>query len=138
MLVTGQFGSLAALLLTTQAWRSTAPVWLLMGLSLVTGMAAILAMRSSKLRISPVPAKQATLVTTGIYRLIRHPMYTAVLLFAAAMLLADFNWWRLFLLIFLFVVLLVKLKWEEQLLLEKFTGYRQYIAGNKMLLPFLF
>jgi protein-S-isoprenylcysteine O-methyltransferase Ste14 len=81
--------------------------------------------------------QQHTLVTNGVYRMVRHPMYLALLNFAAGEALVVPNW---------FVgpayavamVLLVALRVgpEEQMMLDEFgDSYRAYMATTKRLIP---
>jgi len=95
-------------------------------------------MQKSKLRILPEPSANATLVTRGPYRFIRHPMYTAILLGSTGLLIHYFTWMRLSMAIALAIVLLIKLTWEEKMLLQKFDAYRDYMKHTKRILPFIF
>lgn len=99
---------------------------------------AIASMRKSKLRIFPEPSANATLVTGGPYRFIRHPMYTAVLLGCCGLLANHFTWVRFAMTVGLFIVLIIKLSWEEEMLAQKFDGYRDYMKNTLRLIPFLF
>lgn len=80
---------------------------------------------------------QHSLVTTGMYCYIRHPMYTAHLLWAIAqgLLLANWlaGWAFLVLSIPLYVVRIPK---EEQMMLEHFSEeYRSYKSRTGRLIP---
>src|SRR5512134_3536099 len=90
-LVALQFGLIAALLFT--AWPP-AGLWLpaaclLLLASAAVGIAALAANRPGNFNIRPEPKAGGRLVTSGIYRWIRHPMYGAVLLALLAATLAD-------------------------------------------------
>jgi protein-S-isoprenylcysteine O-methyltransferase Ste14 len=81
--------------------------------------------------------RQHTLVTQGVYRTIRHPMYLALLVFAVGQALVVPNW-----LIGpaygVAMVLLVafRLGPEERMMLEEFgDSYRTYTATTKRLIP---
>jgi protein-S-isoprenylcysteine O-methyltransferase Ste14 len=78
-----------------------------------------------------------TLVNTGVYRYVRHPMYLALFIMAAGQALVVPNW-----LIGpaygVAVILLVALCLgpEEQMMLEEFgDSYRAYMATTKQLIP---
>jgi protein-S-isoprenylcysteine O-methyltransferase Ste14 len=105
-------------------------------LSILLVLWAIAAMKKSKLRILPEPSPHATLITNGPYRFIRHPMYTAILMGSAGLLIHQFTWLRLSITIALAIVLLVKLTLEERMLQQKFAAYRDYMRRSKKLLPF--
>lgn len=94
-------------------------------------------MKKSKFRVSPVPDEQATLITDGPYRYIRHPMYTAILLCCAGLLICHFTWLRLAMAVTLAIVLIFKLSWEEEMLKEKFAEYGEYMKRSKRVLPFV-
>lgn len=110
---------------------------LLMAGGILLGGWSIYVMRKSRLRILPDPASNAVLITNGPYRLIRHPMYTAVLLFCAGMV----DWEKtadILLFALLLITLLVKLTYEERMLNRKFEVYRHYQEASFRLIPFLF
>ena len=99
---------------------------------------AVFTMQKSKLRITPEPAHDATLVTNGPYRFIRHPMYTAILLGCLGLLITQFTWVRLLVFLSLAIVLITKLTWEESMLVQKFEAYKKYKNRTSRLIPFLF
>jgi protein-S-isoprenylcysteine O-methyltransferase Ste14 len=81
--------------------------------------------------------RQHSLITTGVYRHIRHPMYTAHLLWAIAQGFLLSNWlagWAFLVLsIPLYVIRIPK---EEQMMLEHFgEEYRQYMGRTGRLIP---
>jgi protein-S-isoprenylcysteine O-methyltransferase Ste14 len=78
------------------------------------------------------------LVQTGPYRLIRHPIYTSIILMFAAIVLivgrvAGILAFGLF--VYSFVL---KLRREERMMLKQFpTAYPEYLKRTKRLVPFL-
>ncbi len=77
------------------------------------------------------------LVDSGVYRKIRHPMYTAIFLYAVAQVLLLANWIAgpacliAFTLMYLF-----RIKPEEKMMLEKFGDqYSLYMQRTKRLVP---
>ena len=84
--------------------------------------------------------EQHTLVTEGIYRRIRHPMYAALLLYSAGQALALPNWlagpsYGVALL----VLVACRLGPEEQMMRKRFgEAYDAYRARTKRLIPGLF
>lgn len=88
---------------------------------------------------SPIPRilRGQALVTGGVYRHIRHPMYAAHWLGALAQALLVPNWiaGASFAVLFLFIYLL-RIPREEKLMLEFFgNAYREYMANTNRLLP---
>ncbi len=88
---------------------------------------------SATLRI----AGQHSLVTSGVYRHIRHPMYTAHLLWAIAQVLLLANWMAGWAFLVLSIPLyLIRIPKEEQMMLEQFDDqYRVYMSRTGRLIP---
>lgn len=78
-----------------------------------------------------------TLITTGIYQYIRHPIYLAVAFFLIGMQLTAGSW--LFLPIMsAFLAAYFQGKREEKILLAHFgEEYRKYMKRTRMLIPFV-
>ena len=81
-----------------------------------------------------------SLVTTGVYKYIRHPMYTSLYLYAFAQFFLLPNWIAGSADIVSFTVLyLFRIGREERLMEEAFgDGYREYILKTKRLIPYLY
>ncbi len=99
---------------------------------------AILSMRKSKLRINPVPDPSATLVSTGIYKWIRHPMYLSLILIAAGFTGIHDIFFKQIIFLVLIAVLVMKLLFEERLLHKQFPQYEKYCKSTWRLIPFIF
>lgn len=69
---------------------------------------------------TPVPIAGAGLRTTGAYRLVRHPIYSAILLAGAGFTLAVGTGWTLLALGVLASFFLAKSRWEDRLLREQY------------------
>ena len=82
-------------------------------------------------------AGRHSLVTTGVYRHIRHPMYTAHLLWAVAQGLLLSNWLAGWAFLVLSVPLyIIRIPKEEQMMLEHFgEEYREYMSRTGRLVP---
>lgn len=136
LLVIIQFMCIVYLLWATPIIFSlTASVLLLAGFVLI--LWAVLAMRKSKLRILPQPAMTAVLITSGPYRFIRHPMYTALITGALGLIIMCPSIWRILTLVILTITLFVKLTLEEKMLAEKFPQYRAYQKKTYRLIPLI-
>jgi len=97
---------------------------------------AIAVMGLAKLRIHPEPGSQATLCARGIYRWIRHPMYSGLLLATGCLAFGITpGWLGAILWTCLLVDLILKAKLEEQLLSEQMPGYADYMKRTKRLIP---
>ena len=78
----------------------------------------------------------ATLVTTGPYRHIRHPFYMTVLLLIIAVTLLTANWFIGLFGMVVFVSMVIRLPIEEGKLVEKFGDeYRAYMATTGRFFP---
>ena len=65
-------------------------------------------------------------ISTGLYSLVRHPMYTANTLILTGLPLALGSWWGLVFMIPGVLVLASRIHDEERLLTEQLDGYRDY------------
>ena len=86
---------------------------------------------------TPRMIQEQSLVTSGPYRFIRHPIYTAFLLILGSTLLISGNWLIGFAWIGMTVLEVVsRIDFEENLMLEYFgEPYREYMKRTGRLLP---
>ncbi len=76
------------------------------------------------------------LVTTGIYKYVRHPMYGSLLFLGWGMFLKDINPATIFIIIISTIALFLTCKIEEREMLKKFgNDYKEYMIRTKMWLP---
>lgn len=68
---------------------------------------------------TPVPQQNAALRTGGIYALIRHPIYSGILVAALGFTLAVGSIWQVILWVALIAFFYAKAFWEDRLLAEK-------------------
>lgn len=78
------------------------------------------------------------LVTTGPYRLIRHPIYTAVCLFVMPAVVAHWSWTSALAGALVLGAALFRMLSEEKLLVVKYPEYRDYAATTARMIPFVF
>lgn len=88
-------------------------------------IAAYVALKPS-LRISPIPKPGAALIVSGIYRLFRHPMYLGVLFIGAGFLLNNFNIASIIIWVILLINMIIKARYEDELLLIRHPEARIY------------
>ena len=137
-LVAVQFGCIAVIL-ASGPWIARSPAWLALEIAgLIPGCWAIAAMYPRRFNIRPDVRPGNGLVTRGPYRIIRHPMYTTVLLVTLALVLDGLHPLRLAAWGILLVDLLVKIAYEERLLRLAFDDYDAYRGRTWRLLPWIF
>jgi protein-S-isoprenylcysteine O-methyltransferase Ste14 len=77
-------------------------------------------------------------VDTGLYGLVRHPMYMATLLLFLMIPLILGSWYALILFMAYPAIIIIRLKDEEALLAKELPGYAQYMQKVKYrLIPFV-
>lgn len=136
LLVTGQFGSIAVLLLCG-GWLLPWWAWTLFGTGMLVFVLATAALGSRNFTILPEPRPGNELSQRGIYRFLRHPMYTAVLLCGLAVTWGSPNVWRLIALPVCAVVLVLKIRYEERVITAKHGDYPDRMRGVPRLLPYV-
>ena len=65
-------------------------------------------------------------VSTGLYGIVRHPMYTATILMFLAMPLGMGSWWAFLVMVPYVVANVTRIKDEETLLSKELEGYQEY------------
>jgi len=113
-----------------------APWWLLLCLAgTAFGLWALFHNRIGNFRVYPEPRPGAELITTGPYRLVRHPMYSALIVMMAG--IAGYNGHALNAagLVLVAVAVTGKAIREERFLAGHFRDYRNYAAGTPRFIP---
>lgn len=137
-LVFVQFSTLAYLLTSAPVFAEKTLLLILEIIGITAGVWAVFSvMKQSKLRIQPDVHPDAVLVKNGLYRVVRHPMYMAILITVVPILINYFSIFRLAVFIILTVNLILKIKHEEKLLIKHFPNYYEVHSKTKKLLPFI-
>ena len=115
--------------------------YFLSAIELLAGVLAIWAIRTMRIgtfNVTPNIKPGGNLVTNGPYRFIRHPMYTSLLLATLPMILNRCTPERSVSWLVLLFDLVLKLRFEEELLSKAFVDYRTYMQRTRRLIPFLY
>ncbi len=137
LLVIAQFTMIAWLALLAPGGQWRAPAMLAMLAGIVLGVAAIGINRPGNFNIRPEPKPGAKLATAGPYRLIRHPMYSAVMLCGAGVVFARPGAPALIAWLVLSAVLVLKALREERGLLRIDAAYALYVQRTRRFIPWL-
>ena len=105
---------------------------------IVLALWSIGAMQIGNFSIAPDVVRAGHLVKRGPYRLVRHPMYTPVLMVCFSLVLNDLTLIRAVLLISLVVTLCLKCRYEESLLVRHYPAYADYQIRTWRIIPFLY
>lgn len=105
------------------------------GVGLMIWARATFGRRSFHATASPT---EGGLVTSGPYRFIRHPIYTAASLFCWPGALANPSWWSIASAALVTAGGIGRMLSEETLLVERYPAYREYARTTKRMVPYLF
>jgi protein-S-isoprenylcysteine O-methyltransferase Ste14 len=92
----------------------------------------------SNLSIFPRPKDNATLVQTGAYSVVRHPIYAGLIIGAVGWALLNVSLVTLIYAAILLAFFDVKSRREERWLTEKFPDYAAYRTRVRKLIPFVY
>ena len=84
------------------------------------------------------PGKEATLITSGIFSIIRHPLYFFYVFELTGLLLIKFNLIAMVAVVMDIIITLLRIRHEERLLIEKYgNAYITYREKTWKLIPYL-
>ncbi len=118
-------------------------VWLVGWLAFAAGLAVLgsslwLLQRAEALTALPRPIEGSSMVASGPYRFVRHPIYAGLVLAALGVGLFRYSPLTLALAVLLFAILDVKRRREEAWLTERYPGYASYRTRTRALVPFVY
>lgn len=140
LLVAGQFLLLAAIVLLPGGTAWALPTWAarILDLLAVAGLALVVvgAMGLGRgLTAMPLPNVHARLRTGGLYRWVRHPIYSGLLLFALCRATVSGSVLAVAAFVLLAILLTAKARWEERRLVERFPDYPDYASRTGRFVP---
>jgi protein-S-isoprenylcysteine O-methyltransferase Ste14 len=86
----------------------------------------------------PHPVEGAPLIQTGVYGIVRHPIYSGVILAAVGWALVTISLLALLLAVILFAFFDIKSRREERWLITVFPEYAAYRTRVRKLIPFVY
>lgn len=107
----------------------------LMVLGLAGFIWAMTANPPKNFNITPAVKPSAHLVTTGPYRLVRHPIYACALVFFAGFVVLWPRWEKAVAWAGLALICVAKSRLEEAALRARFPEYEAYQRGRRFLVP---
>lgn len=121
---------------------SAIPSWLIWGCTtlflLSYGMYAEVMRENGWLSRSIEVAQNQKVISSGLYGIVRHPMYTATIGMFLAMPILMGSWWALLAMIPYIPIIVCRIKDEEILLTEELDGYSEYKQKVKWrLIPYI-
>ncbi len=142
LLVLGQFVLIALLILTPSSGLNTGAFstalvvvsWSSMFIGIVILGLSALALGKS-LTAHPMPTKDAVLVTDGLYRFVKHPIYSGLILLAFGLTISGGFFPHSIFFIVLVLLLNYKASFEEKLLASTYTGYAEYSKKTGRFIP---
>jgi protein-S-isoprenylcysteine O-methyltransferase Ste14 len=93
------------------------------------GIAILAVIQNSYAAANITVEESQTVTSTGLYGIVRHPMYMGASIMFAGIPLALDAWWGLAVLVPVVIVFAVRIADEEKLLNQELIGYREY-AGK--------
>ncbi len=137
ILVFLQFGSITALILNGGLFQLDV-VLLFQVLGLYLGFWSIKAIKMNNWSVYYSPNPDSTIESSGPYAIIRHPMYSALLLFFIPIALRSSTLFSYITLAILTLTLIVKIVYEESALKSKHPEYAEFMKKTKKrLIPFV-
>ncbi len=88
-------------------------------------------------RVTAVPGG-SSIIRRGPYRFIRHPMYSAALLFGWAGILSHLSAMTLAIGIAVTAMIIARVIAEERLLIAKYPDYLEYARSTRAVVPYVF
>lgn len=74
----------------------------------------------------PTPKENGFLINTGLYKYVRHPIYSGIFLAAIGIAFYTSSYWQLVISFILLILFYYKSKYEESLLIETYKEYEEY------------
>lgn len=100
----------------------------------VSAVVALIALGKS-LSANPVPVESGQLKTTGLYRLVRHPVYSGIMAGVIGYALISGSWLVAATVVALGALFAIKARFEEKLLAVRYPAYAAYASRVGRFIP---
>jgi len=137
VLVGLQFLAIAVIMMPKPSIMITSLWWVLLIVATFTALWIFTHNQVGNFNVVPEIRENAKLIITGPYRFVRHPMYSALILFMLGVVLYHFNWINVLALSLMIVAVALKAFKEEKLWSDHHKDYLDYKAKTKMIIPFI-
>ncbi len=81
---------------------------------------------NKNLTVFPTPKTDSELITFGMYKFSRHPIYSGLILFTLGYAFFKASYFKIAIALILLLLFYFKTNYEEQKLLQKFSNYNDY------------
>lgn len=92
---------------------------------------------NNNLTAFPTPKEDGTLIQTGLYKFVRHPIYSGIILASIGFGCYNGSLWKISIGLALWLLFFFKSSYEEQLLANHFADYSSYRQNSSRFFPFL-
>lgn len=122
------------------SWTIALPKFIAL-LALAIGISGIPILLISLLQLNrnlspfPTPKKGSELITTGLYKYIRHPIYTGIILIAFGFAIYTVSIFRFIIAVALLILFYFKSTYEEDLLAERYADYLGFKENRGRFFP---
>ena len=142
LLVLGQFVLLGLLIFVPSSGLNTGVFsYFLSALSLTSLFLGFVILALSALALGksltahPIPGKNAVLVTDGLYKFVKHPIYSGLILAAFGLTITGGFFPHVIFFVALVLLLNYKASFEEKLLASTYAGYAEYAKKTGRFIP---
>jgi len=123
----------AVLILSAIDWRlgwSGAPLWIVVLGDVLVALGLYLTLvvlqQNSFAGSTIETSSEQTVISTGLYGVVRHPMYLGTLILSFGVPLALGSYWGLLIMLLVIPVLMLRIGDEEKMLVDELKGYDDY------------
>jgi len=85
----------------------------------------------------PTPKENGILITNGVYKYIRHPIYTGIIISTLFFGIYNTNSWEILISMLLFILFYFKSNYEELMLEKHYTNYKEYKKKTYKFFPLI-